>query len=581
MAPYDALPLADDTRAAEPLDNPEPHAHNPHPRAALRRAIAASSRRLLRLLPARLPFRLLQLAVFSFPVALVTLVLLRPDLVAAAQYGGLRLLLSPEPQPPTPRTPPNFSPRGCRWRASRPAWFCRSATEAGSPSFEAREALGPLECASRAATHLCAAPSTRTLLAGPFYSRPGEWHSLGFSYDEMLAPSDRIVAYTADVVDSSGAALPYPPVHLHHIHVMRGAGVHWYETHGDYERDRARGYRRALPDGYCDANAQPAARILLAQINDVRFTQDMAMSFDRRGGAAPPPPPHAAAPPLAWFVRLAFELAPPSSRCRAATKLIWWYPVTPAAAADRLSRYDVPRRPALFWWVMRAPRGGRLLPPAWVHSHRARYGGLLLVRGKHSPRSLAAFPRAANLTAARSALLAAAAGRLVCADDEERAPSFARLPPAADGTGGWYDRQGRVVCRQLDIERGEEYTLFSFNEPRWSTDVDPYPQHTMLFMYLDGNASATELAETFPASYGEWYLESGEYHENIDLRAEFAKTRSLKDRRRTPTHAPMIGFRISPRPSFLQQVLNRITATPEITSISQLFQRAAMHLGMR
>mgnify|MGYP002261009922 CR=1 FL=1 len=37
-------------------------------------------------------------------------------------------------------------------------------------------------------------------------------------------------------------------------------------------------------------------------------------------------------------------------------------------------------------------RGGQLLPPAWRHSHRARFGGLLLVRGTRSLRGLTRLP---------------------------------------------------------------------------------------------------------------------------------------------------------------------------------------------
>ena len=95
-------------------------------------------------------------------------------------------------------------------------------------------------------------------------------------------------------------------------------------------------------------------------------------------------------------------------------------------------------------------------------------------------------------------------GQLVCSDEEEDSPSFVHLPPSADGTGGFYDRQGRVVCSPERIEEGDAFTLFAFNSPRWNREVDPFPQHTMLFMYLDANRTATELTETFPATYGRW-----------------------------------------------------------------------------
>lgn len=203
----------------------------------------------------------------------------------------------------------------------------------------------------------------------------------------MLQPADSVVAFTSDVVNASGSAISYPPIHLHHIHVMRGSGVHWYETHGDYDRSERDGYRRVLPEGFCDFTGQRAARLLLAQINDVRGSPQMGMSFDPSASHDKARLDVNNSRELSWFIRLKFELSP--RPCRPLTKLIWWYPVTPFASNDRLSRYEVPSRAAVFWWTMRAPRRGVLLPPAWVHSHRARYAGLLLIRGAHSLSSLA------------------------------------------------------------------------------------------------------------------------------------------------------------------------------------------------
>lgn len=66
--------------------------------------------------------------------------------------------------------------------------------------------------------------------------------------------------------------------------------------------------------------------------------------------------------------------------------------------------------------------------------------------------------------------------RLVCADEEDEWPSYLYLPIDKEGTGGYYDRQGRVRCKRTWIQRDEEFTLFSFNQPRWSAEVDPFPQ---------------------------------------------------------------------------------------------------------
>jgi len=63
------------------------------------------------------------------------------------------------------------------------------------------------------------------MAVGPFESRPGDWHSLGIVYDELLQPSDRVVAFTADSVSAGGEPVGYPPLHMHHVHVMRGTAV--------------------------------------------------------------------------------------------------------------------------------------------------------------------------------------------------------------------------------------------------------------------------------------------------------------------------------------------------------------------
>jgi hypothetical protein len=244
---------------------------------------------------------------------------LRSDMVARLQYGGPLVLFAPTPKPVLPRVPPAFSPAGCQWRPVETAWFCRSVTEAGSPAFEGRVQEGPLKCAGRMHAHICTSATLRTLVAGPFFSRPGEWHSMGSAYDQLLKPADRVVGYVADVVNSSGLAVPYPPIHLHHIHVMRGEAVHWYETHGDYQLDPARGYWRSLPAGYCDDSRGEAKRTVLAQINDVRFTSDMAMSFDPNAEATVPH--NISAAEIEWYLRLELAVAPAAAACRPLTKL--------------------------------------------------------------------------------------------------------------------------------------------------------------------------------------------------------------------------------------------------------------------
>ena len=118
------------------------------------------------------------------------------------------------------------------------------------------------------------------------------------------------------------------------------------------------------------------------------------------------------------------------------------YPVTKAAIADPLTRYWVPNTDAVFWWSLESPIAGRILHThVWLHSHRARFGGLLFVSGQHSPDSLAsigpscivgsksagrrtadegASAACTDLMEVRRRLYAAAESRgiLICADDD-------------------------------------------------------------------------------------------------------------------------------------------------------------------
>ena len=222
-----------------------------------------------------------------------------------------------------------------------------------------------------------------------FYSAPGEWHSIVARYDELLQPSDRVIGVTSDAVDAStGHAVPYPPLHLHHIHIQRSPAAHWYETHGDYDLISPKdGYYRSLPDGYCDYNEESAKRIVTTQINDVRYQADAAMSFNLHATSSASN--RSKGPTLKWYLRLVLRLhgSNTQSRCKPVTKYIFWYkalftsmdltapsthppllsphiiryPVTKAAIADPLTRYWVPNTDAVFWWSLESPIAGRIL----------------------------------------------------------------------------------------------------------------------------------------------------------------------------------------------------------------------------
>ena len=146
----------------------------------------------------------------------------------------------------------------CTWELSTPATVCVADREADSPNMDMYgDSSGPhpeRACLSRAHAHVCTAGTTRALLIGPLTSLPGRWHSFSAPYGSLIPSAHRLTAVTCDAVnDTTGAALPYPPLHIHHIHIARGDSVHWHETHGDYELGHD-GYTRRIPPGYCEVS---------------------------------------------------------------------------------------------------------------------------------------------------------------------------------------------------------------------------------------------------------------------------------------------------------------------------------------
>eukprot|EP00965_Chrysotila_dentata_P234246 6200061-Pleurochrysis_carterae.AAC.3 len=336
-------------------------------------------------------------------------------------------------------------------RADNDAHFCLDVKESDSPlsSFDP-EGLA-VSCGSRAEIHICRSQTShvRTMIAGPFDSKPGAWVSIALDYSSLLVAGDRVVSATADASGASGEPVPFPPLHMHQIHVMRGTAWHWYETYGDFEMDAAEGYVRRLPDGFCDTTAaiDDESRQLTAMIHDVRTDADAKPGADT----------------LEWYLRLSFRVQPEGTPCRAVEKLIIWHPLTRFSVHDRHRRYAVFRPDSLMWWTVKVPHAGTLMSP-YLHSSRARDGGFLLVKGKESPMTLAGVdgpfcesyriktkgrvnPLCSNRTVLRAKLIEAAGSRLVCADDAA-APSFVRRGGADASDAQHYERAGRLSCAE-------------------------------------------------------------------------------------------------------------------------------------
>ena len=211
----------------------------------------------------------------------------------------------------------------------------------------------------------------------------------------------------------------------------------------------------------------------------------------------------------------------------------------------------------------------------YVHAHRARYAGMLLLRGAHTPRSLlrslglhcpSAVQRAnadgrsfsgggsdiggevpppcRDVAAARDSLrrIAEAKSLLLCADEglppgeTGLPPGEAGLPPGEAGRhhGGHHDRPGAFRCRAATFAAGEVVTAFAFSRANWAVGVTHFLQHSILFAYVryapsdqppgasdgasEGMSARDVMWETHnralaTGSSGRWELPSGRYIE--------------------------------------------------------------------
>ena len=402
----------------------------------------------------------------------------------------------------------------------------------------AGEELWPLEPESaercpRVHINATDTPSLREVLVGPITTRAGTWATVWLPFT-LVRRGDRVVEFVGDAVSMlDGRTIPYPPLHLHHIHVSlqqpgANAKVHWFETHGDYSRGEVTDYRTRLPDGYCVEHPAGAELLVQAQVNDVRFRQEAAMSispWSRVGAKA-----EVGAAPLVWALRIRFRLAPPPDvargvhACRAASKLLLWHPLNHSSYGEHLWRYDVDNARSVWWWHLESPLDGQLLPPGWLHSHRARYAGIVLLDGAVDPFALSGLAAAdcaaspppsiarpnCSLPAVREAIVNGATRRVLCVDDPN-VPTSLRVPwQPGSGLGGSYDRAGALNCRASRLRKGGALTVIAFSEARWGKEIERFPQHTMLFLYLRTAVDASRMEDVHPRrGYSRWRLDEG------------------------------------------------------------------------
>jgi len=155
--------------------------------------------------------------------------------------------------------------------------------------------------------------------------------------------------------------------------------VHWWNLH--------------VSHGGSFLSGPDVSGFLDAQVNQ-GWVDDQAMGADSSNEAARERKRAAwlgddQAVTLEWYFRVYMRLS--NVACKPAGKLILWHPLDTTTQAEKLVRFKVANVPAVHWWNLHVTHGGSFLSgpdAAWIHSHRARYGGGLIVAGNHTLWSL-------------------------------------------------------------------------------------------------------------------------------------------------------------------------------------------------
>ena len=309
------------------------------------------------------------------------------------------------------------------------------------------------------------------------------------------------------------------------------------------------------PLGSCVVVQEEGPTKVFAQMNDVRFSTSTGMAS---GSSRAEQTEHdrasldelrATGRPYRWYFRIRFVLEPSSAPplaaaaasvvtvsdaeppptapiavasttangCQPVHKVVLMYPQDEHASHDYLGRFDCGGRQALFTYSIELTYSGTVVPPSWMHTHRARHGGYVLIRGSHTlfslvvgaadsssdvgnttgaqgkyaafMRDLAAMPASERVARLRRTVLELAGARALCYDDEH-VPTSVTFNETGDGIGGRFDRQGAIVCEPFRFQAGERVTAFSFVSPNWAQDLKVFPQHTMLFLMFRPDPTA-------------------------------------------------------------------------------------------
>lgn len=323
---------------------------------------------------------------------------------------------------------------------------------------------------------------------GPFITTGSfDWTSFywtdAFGLEAKLKRGERqfLLAHVSAAVDSAGDIIPYPPLHIHHVHVgpVLFGGIspwtpmaNWHvddstyiEHHGDFqcrsgevENDgtRCNGETYAEPKELLDPIS------VSAQINDVRADHS---------------------PPLTWYYEITLKMLKPSEEPPLRTRALQYLLTTPGGGAFGTfmvsCMYDMFQYTTGRWIV-----GGEALGVK-VHSHQfglqefyltnaepheLGYGLGQLRWNADDPEEMPKYVTALGYPSGielREAILA----NLVESRGSEEAASEAILCHA-DGDqeeidGRLYDRMSPVTCRPFRWAQGDRFTTAAFFGPSY------------------------------------------------------------------------------------------------------------------
>ena len=245
-------------------------------------------------------------------------------------------------------------------------------------------------------------------------------------------------------------------------------------------------------------------------------------------------------PSLRSGIAVVDETPPAVTKSKTISKLCVTNPWDAYSANDLLARMNVGNETRVYHFSFEMPKSGTQHGNPWIHTHRGRYGGMALVRGKHSLQSLLGIPgkcstdrsmgsACTDIAATRERLLDIAGpkgtGQVVCIDDPTFPSSVERKVGEVGvglGEDGIFDRQGVMKCDPFHFKEGETFTIFSFSKPQWLLDMLVFPQHVMLFFFFIPDGAKDESADYSTADqiepdhgYGVWTLPKGTANEKF------------------------------------------------------------------